>query len=761
LFSVLTFFASIGLAHPSGEIKTECGHARVVWCQDAGDGSDAGAEGANLRLMGLDTDDGRGERCVLGKLSNYAKPMFTPNGQQVIFSNRPERKIYMVGFDGSGLQSLSDGFALAVWRDPLTETDWVYAGTPVRNQTCLVDARRFRLDKPEISEKVWTKTPLDIDNFQISGDGKYACGVFPWPACGIAALPDREWKKFGDGCWPSLSPDNNLLLWIFDGAHRNLTVSRAKTDERWIVNINNAPGIDGFEVYHPRWSNHPRYMVMTGPYKIGAGANRIRGGGRDVEIFLGKFSDDFKKIERWIRVTHNQYADFFPDLWVAVQKKTAEPSCEALDREACPALRGDLALPAGNGPQENKKTSAGIWPVSCEGMVFFWQNKSKANTFADPVTLNSFVCRVEAKGRARYGRYFEMAPAGGAFIAEGGKGEILDECAASGQFALEALITPGVEAGTGDGTPSSRFLRPEVRPSPTSANPNLLPIIGYAAQNGSWDFLLGQKGGKLVFQLRSARGGPDYFFNLCGLSFDLPNHIIVSCSSSAVACYLNGGQIFSADSVYGGNWQRGKTVFGNECLPDYSVESGKTNIAWQGLIENVAIYSRWIGPEEARKKFKASLACAGEKKQLPLLIIRARALDLPSVPVPAAIAPYRRALVIGHYHIEEILEGKCSGREILVARWAILDGRVIESADSTHWSCGGGYGAGTPSSRFQRPEVRPSPADAEASPTGIKNDATIFMRLELFSDHPELEGERLIMDSERYDLPMYYEAGSY
>ena len=67
--------------------------------------------------MGFDTDDGRGERRILDALSNYAKPMLTPDGTKIIFSNRKEQAIYVVGFDGSGLARLAPGIALAVWRD--------------------------------------------------------------------------------------------------------------------------------------------------------------------------------------------------------------------------------------------------------------------------------------------------------------------------------------------------------------------------------------------------------------------------------------------------------------------------------------------------------------------------------------------------------------------------------------------------------------------------------------------------------------------
>ena len=30
-----------------------------------------------------------------------------------------------------------------------------------------------------------------------------------------------------------------------------------------MVNINDAPGFDGAEVYHPRWTNHPRFFVIA------------------------------------------------------------------------------------------------------------------------------------------------------------------------------------------------------------------------------------------------------------------------------------------------------------------------------------------------------------------------------------------------------------------------------------------------------------------------------------------------------------------
>ncbi|MCX6992768.1 MAG: hypothetical protein NT011_06450 [Kiritimatiellaeota bacterium] len=303
---------------PAAAVKTlTAAPTRVVWCQDAGNGSDAGAESDHLRLMGFDTEDGRGERAILSKLSNYAKPLLTPRGDRVVFSNRQEQKIYVVNWDGSGLCPVTDGFALAVWEDPQNSNVWVYAGTAVTNSTAMCRIRRHLLAQPAVSKLVWDKTPVDIDNFQLSADGHRSSGQFPWPICGILELPNGAATKLGDGCWPSLAPDNSYRFWFFDGAHRNLTLFDHATGRRWVVNINRAPGIGGFEVYHPRWSSHPRFMAMTGPYTVGDRDNRIHGGGAGVEIYIGRFSPDFQKIEQWARVTHNTNADFFPDVWIA------------------------------------------------------------------------------------------------------------------------------------------------------------------------------------------------------------------------------------------------------------------------------------------------------------------------------------------------------------------------------------------------------------------------------------------------------------
>jgi len=296
---------------------------RVVWVQDVSDGGDTFAAGGNLRLMGLDTADGVGERAILSTVGSYVRPLITPKGDRVVYSDRIRKKVFVVNWNGTGLREIVSGFALAVWMDSRDGREWVYFGEenwgPDRDHTTVV--YRMPLDgsgsRELVRELVWNQTPVMVVGFQLSMDGRMASGNFPWPDGGVADLPNRGLRRYAKGCWASLSNSKKPFFWIFDGAHRNLTLVNLENEKKWQINISSAPGIHGNEVYHPRWSNHPRIMAMTGPYKEGSGTNRILGGGRGVEIYVGRFNANFTAIESWWQVTNNDRGDFFPDVWVA------------------------------------------------------------------------------------------------------------------------------------------------------------------------------------------------------------------------------------------------------------------------------------------------------------------------------------------------------------------------------------------------------------------------------------------------------------
>lgn len=301
-------------------------HVRVVWCQDHGHNDDVFADGPSLRLMGYDSRDGQGERAVLSDLRNINKPMLTPDGRQIVFTDFPAKKAYVVNWDGSGLKHFADGQVLEAWKDPVSGTQWVYVQSG-RHKGKKFDRNpvyRHSLDNLEKKELVWDQSPVSRDNFQLSADGKWAGGQFPWPKSGIIRLDEKKLDKRPKGCWTSFAPDNSYVLWIFEGSHRAVTMHAADEARPWEVPINTAPAMNGSEVYHPRWSNHRRYFAVTGPYVIRRGGNNIRGGGPGVEIFLGRFDERLTRVEAWTQVTRNQRADIFPDVWIGEDVKRSD-----------------------------------------------------------------------------------------------------------------------------------------------------------------------------------------------------------------------------------------------------------------------------------------------------------------------------------------------------------------------------------------------------------------------------------------------------
>jgi hypothetical protein len=301
---------------PGAEARALTGaHTRAVWVQS--EINDPDAAGDQLVLMGFDTEDGKGERVILADRRSRTMPRLTPRGDRIVYSTRIDpgpSEIFVVNFDGTGLRKLGDGFAMALWEDPADRTEWVYVGTD-REKFQFKSVSRFPIDAPEKRELVWNTTPVSFEGFGVSPDGRYLGGMFPWPGAGIADVANKTWKKVGEGCYTSLCYARGPLFWYFDGAHRNVTLVDVDAGTRWTVNLNGAPGFEGAEVSHPRWTNHPRFLTLTGPYNQGGG-NQSRTGGRQTEVYIGRFSADFSTVEAWARVTNNAWGDSHPDVWI-------------------------------------------------------------------------------------------------------------------------------------------------------------------------------------------------------------------------------------------------------------------------------------------------------------------------------------------------------------------------------------------------------------------------------------------------------------
>ena len=685
---------------------------RVVWLQDQKDGRDAFAKGNDLLVMAFGTDDEHGPRSLVAAADNFRKPLVSPGGDRVVYTNRREGRVYVVSWDGGGMRVLCDGSAIEVWRDPADGVDWVYVADEdlTNDREPYGNLRRIRLDGRGKPEPVWNRTQVSANSLQISRDGARAAGLFPWPEAGVLDLVERSWRRYGKGCWTSMAPDDSYVFWIFDGAHRNLAMHSPSDGMRWTVPIDRAPGVDGYEVYHPRWSNHARFMVMTGPYKIGGGDNRIRGGGTGVEIHLGRFSDDLGRIESWCRVTDNGKGDFQPDVWIETGD-ASDLAAELATRRARVLSGLSEAGPAVALGEE--------WPGTHKDLVFVWENEGAQNEIREPETDRVIDCRVEAQGHARFGRRHELRPAGGAFRALDADKRLLDACRGGNELTVEAVLSTDVLE---QGGPAR--------------------IVSFSDGTRSRNFTLGQQGQKLVFRLRTPRTGPNGDRPAVEFGMLQPGatrHILVTYRPGTLACYVDGEPAALSELVQGGfgNWEPQQLIFGNETTGDRP---------WRGGLEGVAIFGRFIGPEEARHHYDLYAAKLADREAAPRFRVRGKLVGKSATPSPESIAPYRRALSVYTYEAvggaepvtapEEtgivtnsapgdvpedsgILTNSAPGRgeRILVAHWVVLDAEIV-------------------------------PFDRRV---GEEYDLWI----EPFDDHPQLEGERLIMDTDEFELEMY------
>ena len=192
-------------AEPTNDIEAAtAAHTRIVWVQDqSASHSDTLARGKNLKLMGLDSRDGQGEREIFAGVQSYAKPLITSDGKRVVYSDHVNDCVSVVNWDGSGKRRVCTGYALDVWADPSTDIEWVYVARRAlpRDSYVYRDVVRFQLDSSTVRENVWSKTQVSPDNFQLAADGKRAAGEFPWPNSGIADIGARTWSKRSTGCW--------------------------------------------------------------------------------------------------------------------------------------------------------------------------------------------------------------------------------------------------------------------------------------------------------------------------------------------------------------------------------------------------------------------------------------------------------------------------------------------------------------------------------------------------------------------------------
>lgn len=607
------------------------GHTKAVWARYVGNGSDVFANFEKLQLWGLDTRDGRGARPILSQLSNYARPMILPDGSGILFSQRGtvmgkgrERRTFdpvikRVDWEGREVVEVAKGYAVEVWRDPATGVDWVYRTSDMRftEKSSIEGARleRFPLNDPAKLEPVWDRTPISTDNIQLSRSGKRLSCLFPWPDAGVLNLETMEHRKYQHGCWPSLAPDDSLHAWVFDGAHKNLHLFTDGAEQTWVVPVNTAPGMGKHEMYHPRWSNHVRFFTITGPY---TGATPSQSESQVVEVLLGRFSPDLRKVEEWLQITDDDSGDVFPDIWIAGgELASVEPPKPSGAPRPQPA------------PSAAK---AGAWPAAGAEPLFVWENRDARNAVD---AAGSRLCSVDAKGAARFGPHFEMLPGGGFFLPDQTSAEAMLAQGNGKPFTLEAVIAPA----TADQSGTVYFSTAKV---------------------------LRQDGDRLGFGLPGQA-----LQDLGPVTAGVATHVAVTYDGQALRLYRDGapvtaGPAAGTTATPGGDSQGAP----GQGLPEHRVTFGG---GWSGAIEGVAFHATPATPEAIAASAAHWKSVVSARAAIPTVRLRGKLVEITANRPVEALDTYHRALLGYRYEVEQVLEGDFAEKEVAVMHWTILD----------------------------------------------------------------------------------------
>ena len=591
---------------------------KVVWAQ--GD-----------KIQYFDSKEGKIEELPFPEMS---QPLLTTDGLKVLCSagGHDDRKVLMYDTETKELTTLTTGKysgLMTVWRDPGTGRDWVYvndAGSDGRNWDQTWGAMyRFPIDDPGEKELFWDRTSTHL-YFMLSADGTRACFEPNWSNIGQLNLEydangkidqDRSvYKTVGGGCFPGLAPDNSYRMFRLDGAHKSIHMTDADGENPRTIDMTGMPGVGdaGRTVWLTRWSTHPRYITLMGPDSD------------EARIWVGRFDEEFTKIEEWVRVVEDGPKCWQSHAWIE-QEDT---------------------VPAGGGASADSGAADSTgWPA-VDGAVFALRDGSVTSPVVgfDDQGRPAMGFAPGYRGRSLIGRSNELVCAGGSFLARGVGAWIGREVAKSGMFTIEATLTPAQDA---------------------VADPAV--ILTYANAEGE-DVALLQDATGLVLRLP---GNPP--IPLFEVEAGQPVHLLLLCNKERWLVYRNGVRAAA------GTLETPPPAWGERELA-IGAAWDEAN-PWLGRIEGIAVFAHALPPDQATAQAAAIRASLASRQPVPSIRFRGTLIRQAETSELEAVQPYTRSLTVAEYKVDEVLAGDWDKPTITVLHWMIMASERLPIADRT------------------------------------------------------------------------------
>lgn len=264
---------------------------------------------------------------------------------------------------------------------------------------------------------------------------------------------------------------------------------------------------------------------------------------------------------------------------------TESPPLARVQPDSAPHPRSDAGTASNtSNPTPTSKARPSVsasdlksWPGNTPGLVIAWRRDYGPDKIVSNIANSSDRWSLKTRGDARFVGRGEAELAGGAVLVEGANETLLAACKQSGELSIEAVLL----AAEGKQSGPAR-------------------IISFSSDPYRRNFTLGQEADDLILRLRTPRTG-DNGTNPETKLFSIPAgtaaHVIVSYRNGQLAAYRDGRRVKTSSAVRGdlSNWTLQHLLFGDEY---------REARCWSGLIERVAIHSRFIADDEARRRFE-------------------------------------------------------------------------------------------------------------------------------------------------------------
>ena len=204
------------------------------------------------------------------------------------------------------------------------------------------------------------------------------------------------------------------------------------------------------------------------------------------------------------------------------------------------------------------------FPGSREELVFLWHSTLQDSN------------EIETHDGASITENEELDVTDGTVYAKGVNDSLLESCQHSNQLTIECMITTDILNQNGPAR-----------------------IITFSKDITHRNFTLGQDDNQYTVRIRTPRTGENGIgseFSFGKIESGKPTHVIVSYFPGNVYCYIDGELVYTGKGIQGdfSNWELYPFLFGDEA------GGGRS---WIGRLNNIAIYSRFIGIDEAKIKY--------------------------------------------------------------------------------------------------------------------------------------------------------------